>query len=305
MKSKIITFLAFIFRLIKKTVQEFVAAQSLNSSAAVAFYTIFSLPAVLIIIIFVAGTAFDVDLVRSELFTQIRKVIGAENTVQVREIVKNARHPYSSAWMNVIGIGLLIFSATTVFISLQNALNMLWQIKPKPGNVYMKFILDRLLSFGIVLGFGFIILVFLLIDALFSVVKNYMANHFTDFFLRLMEVINSSASALVIMGIFLLIFKVLPDASLKWKQVWLGAFITTILFILGKYGMNLYLQQSSFTSTYGVAGSFVAILLWIYYTSLLLFLGASFIKAYAAETGNRIRSSQHAVSFKTRKIEKA
>jgi membrane protein len=261
------------------------------------------MPAILLIILFVAGTTFDSAMVQSELFSHIKTIIGAENAEQVREVMENARLSGVSSWMNAVGIGLLLFSATTVFVALQDSLNELWHVKPKPKNVFIKFIFDRLLSFGIVVSFGFIMLIFLIIDALLAVLRGYIATQFPDFMLVAIEIINFALSALVVMIIFSLIFKILPDTRLQWKQVWPGALLTTVLFIAGKFVINFYLQHTQFTTTYGVAGSLVAILLWIYFSCLLLFLGASFVKAYATKTDNVIRPARHAVNIAVKEVE--
>jgi membrane protein len=289
--------------LTKRTFAVFMDAKPFNYSATVAFYTIFSLPAILLIVLFVAGTTFDVQEVRSELFAQIRSIVGADGTEQIKQIIENARLSGSLKLMNIAGIGLLLFSATTVFAALQDSLNMLWGVKPNPKNVVAKFFLDRLLSFGVVVSFGFIMLVFLVIDALLAILRDYISTQFPDFMLLFIEAINFSLSGIIIFMVFSLIYKVLPDTKLKWRQVWLGALLTTLLFIGGKFLINFYLQNSQFTTTYGVAGSLVAILLWIYFSCLLLFLGASFVKAYAMETGKRIRPARHAVAFKTKELE--
>lgn len=269
----------YILGLSRKTFAVFFKSQPFNYSAAVSFYTIFSLPAILLITIFIAGTTFDQDMVEGALFQQIRRIIGAENTDQIRIIVENAQLSGSFTFMNIVGIALLIFSATTVFIALQDGLNDLWEVNRKPKNTYLKLVFNRLLSFGIIVGFGFLMLVFLIVDAGIIILKEYIIERFPDFFLVLLEGLNYVLSALIIMLIFSLVFKVLPETKTKWRQVWFGSILTTILFILGKAAINFYLQKTWFTATYGVAGSFVAILLWIYYSCLLLFLGAAFIKA--------------------------
>jgi len=205
--------------------------------------------------------------------------------------------------MNVMGIGLLAFSATTVFVALQDGLNMLWSVKPRPKNAYLRFALDRLLSFGVVLAFGFIMIVFLIIDTLLAFLKNFMEREFSGFVVESVDLLNISLSALAVMIVFSLIFKILPDANPAWKSVFLGSLLTTLLFLAGKFLIGFYLEHSPFTSTYGVAGSVVAILLWIYFSTLLLFIGAAFIRAYSEEMGVPIRSMSHSVKVDVKEVE--
>jgi membrane protein len=284
--------------IIKSTVTGYLNDDSFLYAGSIAFSTIFSLPAIIIIALSIGSTFYERDLVQQELINQVAALIGSESTGQIEKIILNATYDMSSTFARFIGIATLIFSATTVFVSLQTSINKMWGIKPKPEKGWLKYIINRVLSFAMVVSFGFVLLVSLLIDTILVLVQNQMniaANGLTAF---LVSGVNLVVSLAIITLIFALLFKILPDAKIQWRDVWVGAFITTILFTLGKYLIGFYLGSSSINSAYGAAGSVVIILIWVYYSTLIFLFGAEFTSVYAAHLGKGVIPYKNAVKFK-------
>lgn len=290
-------------KLIKEIFTRFIEDNPMLYAASIAFYTIFSLPATLLIIITVAGRFFAREAVTGELYTQIRDFIGAKGALEIQRIIENASQSTSGVIATIIGVATLLFSATTVFISIQRALNAIWKVKPEPQRGYIKFIVDRTLSFVLVIILGFLMMVSLMLDALLAFFKDFLSIIFSGITYYVMEIINFSISFVVIAFVFAMMFKFLPDAKVKWSDVRIGALVTTILFILGKFLIRLYLSTSNFESTYGAAGSFVVILMWVYYSSVILLIGAEFTQAYAKSKGRAILPSKNAIKIEVKEIE--
>lgn len=206
-------------------------------------------------------------------------------------------------YAKIVGIATLAFSATTVFISLQASLNSIWGIKPKPARGLIKFILNRLLSLAMVISFGFVLLVSLVVDTMLVVFQGMLSRLMDGFTMVILTSINFCFSFLVVTFIFGLLFKVLPDASIRWKDIWVGSAVTTLLFTVGKFLIGLYLGNSSFSSAYGAAGSLVIILVWVYYSVVIFLLGAEITYEYARESGSEIKPYSNAVKVKTIEIE--
>jgi membrane protein len=299
----LIRILKKIWKLLKETAGKFMDDNPMNYSAAIAFYTIFSLPGILIVTVYFVGLFYDRELVQSEIFYQIRMLIGEKSASEIENILANAEESGEGAIARTVGVITLLFSATTVFISLQQALNRIWRLKAKPERGWLKFILNRLLSFGMIISVGFLLLVSLVVDALLVIFKDYMAGNFAGLSNFLLAAFNFLFSLGLITLVFGLIFKVLPDAKIKWKDVGIGAFITTLLFIVGKYLISFYLASSSLGSTYGAAGSLVLLLIWIYYSSTIMLLGAEFTFIYSRNIGSIIMPSPGAVKVKLKEQE--
>lgn len=284
--------------IIKGTFAGFFNDDSFLYAASIAFSTIFSLPAIIIIALSIGSAFYERDLVQQELINQIGALIGRESIDQIEKIILNATYDMSSNLARVIGIATLVFSATTVFVSLQTSLNNMWGIKPKPEKGWVKYIINRLLSFAVVISFGFVLLVSLIIDTILVLVQNKVNIVVDGLTPYLVTGVNLVVSLGIITLIFALLFKILPDARIQWRDVRVGAFITTILFTLGKYLIGVYLGNSSINSAYGAAGSFVVILIWVYYSTLIFLFGAEFTSVYAAQKGTGIIPKKNAVKFK-------
>lgn len=290
-------------KLLQEIFVRFIEDNPMLYAASIAFYTIFSLPAALLIIIAVAGRFFAREAVTGELYHQIKDFIGPKSALEIQSIIENANQSASGTIATIIGIATLLFSATTVFISIQGALNAIWGVKPQPQKGYIKFIVDRVLSFVLVITLGFIMMVSLILDALLALFKGFLTSIFSGITYYVMEIINFSISFVVITFVFAMMFKFLPDAKIKWSDVRIGSIVTTILFILGKFLISLYLNNSNFESTYGTAGSLVVILIWVYYSSLILLVGAEFTQAYAKSKGRAIMPSKNAIQIEMKEIE--
>jgi membrane protein len=284
------------------TGKDFIKDDPFNYAAVIAFYTIFSLPGVLIVSVVVASSIYERDVVTGGIMNQITYMIGPDSAAEVEKILANARATGASTMARVIGIGTLLFSATTVFISLQTSINHIWSIRPKPKRGIIKFLMDRLMSFAMVVSIGFLLLVSLLLDTLLALLGDSISRLIgIDIFIA--GLLNILLSGLIIAIIFGLLFKVLPDAVIKWKDVIVGAIMTAILFIIGKYLIGFYLGNSSVGSAYGAAGSLVLLLVWIYYSSILFLFGAEFTFVYSRESGKKIQPTKEAVRIRIVEIE--
>lgn len=295
----------------KQTVKKFLADNPVSFSAGIAFYTLFSLPAMLLISIWIAASIYDDAVVRKELLEQVRLLFGKESAETVRSILAATGETGRTLWAKIVGIGTLVFSATVVFVSLQEALNHIWNAKPEQGHSgVISFIMHRLLSFAMVVSLGFILLVSLVIDTAIVLFISFIRGYFSEGMAYIVTSINSAISLLIISVVMALIFKLLPDVKIKWRNVWIGAIVTALLFIIGKYMIGLYIGNSNVASAYGAAGSLVLLLLWVYYSSIILLLGAEFTyvhaqyeKAPPAQGGNNGGKVRKKRVAKKRKLE--
>lgn len=292
------------WNLIKLTFKEFAQDRPLDYAAIIGFYTIFSLPAVLIIMIRIAGAAFGQEAVRGEVVNQISGIVGRNSAEQIQSIIENASLSPSGTFGTIVGVCTMAFTATTVFVALQDALNAMWEVKAKAGKSWVKLIISRLLSLAMVVSLGFLLLVSLSIEVILGLLNNYIRQAFSGIAIYLVVAGNLLVSLLISMAIFATIFKVLPDAKIRWVNVWVGAIVTAVLFVIGKYGINIYLQYEPLGDTYGAAGSVVILLVWVYYTSIILLLGAEFTQVYSRENDKGIKPAEYAVKVEQHEIEK-
>lgn len=290
---------------VKKSVAGFVEDNSFTDAAAIAFYTIFSLPAMLIILLQIGATLYERSEVQKELINQVSRLIGPSSAQEIEKILLNAALDETGVIAKTVGIITLVFSATTVFMALQGSLNKTWKIKAKPERGIVKYIINRLLSLAMVISIGFILLVSLIIDALLVVLQNKFSAILPGIAVYVFTSLNIVISIAFITMVFALIYKVLPDARIKWRDVWIGSVVTTVLFTLGKYLIGFYLGNSEVGSAYGAAGSLVIILVWVYYSSAILLFGAHLTFVYAQEIGEEIRPYKNAVKVEMIELEKA
>src|SRR5688572_19354752 len=260
-------------------------------SAALAYYTIFSLAPLLAIVIAITGLIWDTGDVRAQILSQIQSLVGAEGADFVANLISNTGSPSEDIVVLIIGIITLLFGALGVFNELHNSLNIILNVKQEQPKGFLqaikKIIIDRLLSFTMILGIGFLLLVSLVVTAGLSATQETIGNVFPMSEL-ILQVVNLVISLGVITVLFALMFKFLPDAKISWRDVWMGAFITSLLFSLGKTAIGIYLGNSAVASAFGAAGSLVLLLLWIYYSAQILFFGAEFTQVYASEYGSKI-----------------
>jgi membrane protein len=279
------------FDLLKDTFREWREDGANRLAAALAYYTTFSLAPLLVLIIAIAGLVGGREAAQSRTMAQVQDLLGADGREFVEGMIESASQPETGLAATFIGAVTLLFGALGVFGELQNSLNTIWEVKPKPARNWIdgvrRFVVRRLLSFTMVLGVGFLLLASLVISAAVSAFGEYVGNRWllADFWLGL---INFIISFLVITFLFAMIFKFLPEIKIAWKDVWLGAAVTSALFSLGKFLIGLYLGRSQVGNTFGAAGSLAILLIWVYYSAQILFLGAEFTQVYASRYGSRI-----------------
>ena len=261
-----------VFDLFKKTWSEFSADKAQRLAAALAYYTLFSIAPLLLIAIAIAGLVFGRSQAQAQIVSQIRGVTGDEGAKAIAEMLTSAGKPKSGILAIIIGVVTLLLGATGVFGQLKDALNTIWDVPAKKSGGILFMIKERFLSFTMVLGVGFLLLVSLVIDAALSAIGN-----------ALWQPLQLLVSLAVITVLFAMMFRFLPDVRVEWRDVWFGAAFTAFLFVLGKFALGLYLGRSAIVSSYGAAGSLVVLLVWIFWSSNILFFGAEFTKVYARE----------------------
>lgn len=285
------------WKIIKQTFSDFFASNVLKLSGSLAFFTVFSLPGLLIIIIWVSDLFYGHDLVEGAVYHQIERFVGHNAALDIQQTIRNAMQATGNNFATVVGLVALIIGATSVFGEIQDSINLIWKLKAKPrkGWAWLKLIINRLLSFSMIITLGFILLVSLLLNGAMDVLLNNLMEKFPQLTVILVYILNLVLTFIISTFIFAAIFKVLPDARVKWKHVWVGAVVTGVLFMIGKFLISYYLGHSRMTSAYGAAGSIIIILLWVYYSAMILYFGAAFTHVYAAHTGSRIYPNNYAV----------
>lgn len=268
------------FALVQQTASEWIDQDVARLGATLAFYTLFAIAPLFVIVLAITGLWFGEEAARRELFSQVSGLVGSEGGEAIQALVSVAHKPKTGAWATVVAVATLFVGATGVFVQLQDALNSIWGVRRKPGRGLRNFIKDRLLSFALIVGIGFLLLVSLVLSAGLSALGKFMSG-LLPAQETLWQGINFVISFGVITLLFAMIFKVLPDVRIAWRDVWIGAVITALLFNLGKLLLGLYLGRSGVTSAYGAAGSLVIVLLWVYYSAQILFFGAKFTQIYS------------------------
>ena len=292
-----------IFGVLKATISGFSDHNVTKLSGSLAYYTVFSMAPLLVVIISLCGIFLGQEAAEGQIYQQLSGFMGKETALQLQDIVKKAAIGNKGNIAFIIGIVTLLVGATTVFADIQDSINTIWGIKPKPKRGWLKLLQNRFLSFSVIISLGFLLLVSLAITSLLDGFSRQLEARFSDVSVVIFYLINQVVTLSVIAIIFGVIFKVLPDAEIKWRDVTLGSLVTAILFMIGKFAISIYIGQSDVGSTYGAAGSLVILLLWTYYSSIILYFGAEFTKAYAVATGSEIRPSHYAVSTKQVEIE--
>ncbi len=291
------------WEVLKNSFNGFLDDKVLKLSASLAYYTVFSLAPLLIVLLFICGKVFGQEAIEGSIYGQIKGFVGPDSALQLQEIVKNASLSGKSNFAAVIGIITLLIGATSVFAEIQDSINSIWGLKTKPGKSIKQFITTRIASFGVIGSLGFLLLVSLGITALVEALSNQLKDRFPNVTVVVFYIINLTITFLVTSTLFAVIFKVLPDAKIKFRDVVAGAIATTLLFMLGKFGISFYISKSEVGTTYGAAGSLVVLLIWIYYSSVILFFGAEFTKAYAMKYGAPIHPNKYAVTTRVVEVE--
>lgn len=283
--------------LIVSTYKAWDADNPFRLSAVVAYYAVLSLPGLLVIIINLVGLVWGVEIVQGQLTDEISRALGSDAATSIKNMMVETQNEEKSTMATVLGMGTLIFGATGVFYHLQQSLNQIWNIKPKHKfNSIIKMLLDRTRSFAFILVIGFLLLVSFLITTAISSLNNYIRSILPDIIVYIAFTLDILVSIGIITVLFALIFRYLPDAKIRWKTVWIGALITSVLFVLGKFLLGLYFGEANPGSTYGAAGTIILILLWVSYSCLILFFGAEFTYVYAKRYGLGIQSNSKTIA---------
>jgi membrane protein len=280
--------------LLKESGREWLEDKAPRLGAALAYYTALSITPLLVIAIFIAGIVFGQEAAQGYLLDQIRGLVGVQGGRAIETMIAHSNRPRTGSLAAVLGVITLLAGAVGVVGQLQDALDTIWEVAPKPGRGVVGFLKDRFLSLAMVLGFGFLLLVSLILSTVLTALGTYFVG-LMPAAAPAMEVADFLISLAVTALLFAMIFKLVPDAEIAWGDVWIGAALTALLFTLGKFLLGLYIGRSGITSTYGAAGSLVALLVWVYYSAQIVFFGAEFTKAYANRFGSRIVPSEDAV----------
>ena len=286
--------LLFFWETLKETFSEWNDSSATRDSASLAYYAIFSIPGLLIIIIWIAGYFFGEEAIRGEIGNQIGTMMGSDVAKSIEEMIASALIDRANIFMKIVGIFSLIFGATTIFFQLQKSLNNLWDVEPAPKKAILKFLLDRANSLGMILVIGFLLMITMILSSAISIFNNFITLRLGMETYILMEVVNYVIGFFLVVLVFAFMFKVLPDVEIAWKSVWAGAILTAVLFTLGKFLLSQYFGQFKPTSAFGKAGTIILIMMWINYSCMLIFFGAEFTKVYAEKKGFRISPSKHA-----------
>jgi membrane protein len=281
------------WKLLSATYTKWTEDHAQTLGAALAFYTVFSLAPLLLIVIAIAGLVFGQEAAQGKIIGQIQGLIGEDSAKAIQSMIEEARKPAAGVIATVLAIVMLLFGATGVFAQLQESLNTIWKVEEKPGEGIWKILKDRFISLLAVLGIGFLLLISLVISAGLSAVGTTL-DHVLLAPEFLLQIINFFISFAIVTLLFAMIYKLLPDISIQWGDVWIGATITSLLFTIGKFFIGLYLGKSDVGIAYGGAGSLAVILIWVYYASQIFLLGAEFTAVYAHSHGSRFAPSPQA-----------
>jgi membrane protein len=284
-----------IWTIIRDSFNEWMEDNAPRLAAALAFYTILSVAPLLMIILAVVGFFFDAEVASAELTNQMGSTFGEAGSEVVKTVIENSKEPSGGIAATIIGVVTILFGASGMFGELQGSLNTVWDVKQKSGRGFFGVIRDRFLSFGMVLVVGFALLVSLVLTTLLAAFGEYLGGLVAGLPV-LMQIANFLLSFVLIAALFAMIFKFLPDVKIGWRDVWFGAFVTSLLFIVGKYLIGFYLGKAGFTTPFGAAGSLVAFVVWIYYSALILFFGAELTQVTMKQYGRRIEPTENAES---------
>ena len=287
--------LSAVWTAIKIAAVDFNNDNGFKLAASLSYSMIFSIGPLVILVISLVGIFWGHDAVQGRIYEQIKGLVGSNAAIQIQDIIKYTQQSKHTVAGAIIGGIVLFIGATGVFTEIQSSINYMWSIQAKPKKGWLKLIINRLLSFSLIVTFGFISMVSLLVNSLMDLLSDWLKQYFSHFTVYFFYWVNMGLTLAVITLLFMIVFRVLPDAIIRWKDAFIGATFTGILFIIGKIVIGLYLGHSNIGLMYGAAASIVVILTWVYYSSIILFFGAEFTKAYAIANGEGIRPSDTAV----------
>jgi len=290
--------------IMKGAIAGFSDDKAMKLSASLAYYTVFSLAPLLLLVISLAGLFLGKEAIQGQVFSEINGLVGNQAAKQVEEMIKNLEKSGQTTLSVIIGFITLLVGATTVFGEMQDSINTIWKVKAKPKRGWVKLIKDRLLSSSLIVSIGFLLIVSLMVNGMLLALSDNLKSLLPDVTVVIFNIINAAISFIVITILFGVIFKVLPDVKISWKGVRAGAIFTALLFMLGRVIIGIYIEKTSTGSAYGAAGSLIVILLWVYYTAAILYFGAEFTQSYAQFTGARIEPADYAVHVEQKETEK-
>jgi len=273
----------------------FMEDRALTMSAALAYYTVFAMAPLLIILISLASLFYGEDAINRKLFQEINGLVGNQIALQIQDIIRRISLQKDSTFAVILGVIALFIGATGVFIEIQDSMNQIWRVKAKPEKGWTKMLINRVLSFSMVISLGFLLIASLIINGLILALSAQLSQYFPDLTILVINIFNVALTFIIISALFAVIFKFLPDVEIDWKDVRIGAFFTVTLFIVGKFVIGIYIEKVAPGSAYGAAGSIIVILVWVYYTSAILYFGAEFTQVYSERYGGKIKPASYAV----------
>ncbi len=279
-------------KLFKTTFKEWNKKDPFRQSAIIAYYAIFSVPGLLVLIVTITGYFFGKDTVSENILVQIGSTMGADTATLIKEILIKAGESRTTIWGSIVGIITILIGATGVFVELQTTLNSIWKVEVVPQKGLLPILKARLFSFGLILSIAFLLIISLVISTALAAMSSLIEVYTSDFTVIIFNVLNFIFSLAIISALFAAMFKILPDAKIEWKHVWLGSILTGLLFTIGKTGLAFYFGKAEPASVYGAAGSVILMLLWVSYSSMILFFGAEFTAAYAKMYSGKIPPSE-------------
>ena len=292
------------FKIAKATLMGFLDDKGMKLSAALAYYTIFALAPLLLLLISLAGIFLGKDAIQGKVFEELNGLIGASAALQIQDMIKAIELSDKSTFALVIGIFTLFIGATSIFGEIQDSINIIWKVKAKPKKGWLKLLKNRLLSSSLIVSLGFLLIVSLIANGMILAMMDRLSRFLPDMTVWIANILNTAITFIVITILFGAIFKVLPDVKIKWKEVRTGAFFTACLFLIGRFLIGLYISTTATGSTFGAAGSLIVVLVWIYYTAVILYLGAEFTQVYAEYKGHHIEPADFAVAVIQKELEK-
>jgi membrane protein len=292
-----------ILALVKATATEFSNNNAFRHAAALSYYTIFSLPPLLLIVITTASAIYGGEALTGQIYGQIKGLVGADAAAFLQESIAKFTLQKKGVMASVVGVGTLIFAATTFFVTLQESINDIWNLKVKTAGIGIgQYLRQRFLSFGLILSVALLLLISFVVSATLSVFTGYLQRLLPDIGLIAIRLVDVTLSLVVTTLLFGMIYRFLPDAIIRWRDVGIGAFITAVLFILGKYLISFYISKADPGSAFGAAGSAIVLLVWIYYSSLIIFFGAEFTQEFADAYGQKVQPRSYAVRVEQREV---
>jgi membrane protein len=293
-----------IYDLLKQTISNFAKDRVLKLSAALAYYTIFALPPLLLMLISITGIFYGEDAIRGKVFGQINGLVGDKAALQIQEMIKTLHLSGDTQWATIVAIVTLILGASGIFGEIQDSINLIWGLKVKPKKGLIKIVINRLISFSLIISIGFVMLVALIINGFLALLSDRMNFILEGVNVNLLLIVDYLLQFSAITVFFASIFKVLPDAKIAWKDVTIGALVTSVLFIAGKFIIGYYLSSNRVITAYGATGSIILVLVWVYYSAAILYFGAEFTQVYVQRYGSAIKPNRYAVWVENKLIER-